>query len=251
MNHATDGLLLAYHDGEIDGPAEAELRDHLAGCAQCTLELDELRYASGEFRAAMAMTDVSAPMLATRAAIAQRGRRVRTGMSGLAKAAMLLLAAAGVLTAIPGSPLRLAVESAWQQLFVQQAPGTDVTPPGTAAAPVPDVRDIRIRPVDGRIRVLIEQPLAIDVLVSLADSDVAIVERSVIGQDVAFRSGPGRVVVSGLERGSLRIVIPRSVAEATIEIDGRTYVSKQDGVLHLASPSGTTQGEQVSFRFER
>jgi anti-sigma factor RsiW len=75
MNHATDGLLLAYHDGEIDGPAEAELRDHLAGCAQCTQELDELRYASGQFGAAMALMDVPAPMLATRSG--HRGSALR------------------------------------------------------------------------------------------------------------------------------------------------------------------------------
>src|SRR5919204_1219229 len=115
MNHATDSLLLAYHDGEIDGSALAELRDHLASCAQCTQELNELRRMSGVLHEALALTDVPAPRVVRPSPAAVPARRRAAwrwlGTKSLARAALFLLAFAGVLTAIPGSPTRRAIES--------------------------------------------------------------------------------------------------------------------------------------------
>ena len=39
MNHAAEGLLLAYLDGEATSAAAAEIEGHLAGCSECRSEL--------------------------------------------------------------------------------------------------------------------------------------------------------------------------------------------------------------------
>src|SRR5690606_6379128 len=101
MDHAAEGTLQAYLDGEIDGATEVALRDHVVACAVCAAELEVLREADRRTGEALALLDVvAAPMLRAQAAIARerRGgmRSLRgIGAASLAKAAMLLLVLAG------------------------------------------------------------------------------------------------------------------------------------------------------------
>jgi len=257
MNHATDSLLLAYHDGEIDGSALAELRDHLASCTQCTQELDELRRLSGVLHEALALTDVPAPATRVQPAAAAAAvsapamtlplsaRRTspwgRLWTSSLAKAALFLLAFTGVLTAIPGSPARK-----WLEGLIDRERAVDTTAP--VDAPVPTPNELSVEPAGGQVRVVVNGARDVDVTVELVDAPKASVEALAAGQEVRLTSASGRAEVSGLKVGTLRIGIPRDVGQATVEANGQVLVRFADGQLQLEGPAGTTRGDQVSFR---
>jgi hypothetical protein len=259
MNHATDSLLLAFHDGEVEGSALAELRDHLASCAQCTHELDELRRMSGVLHEALALIDVPAPAPRVRPASAAAAaaaasftlsspsqRRsaswARLGTSSLAKAALFLLAFAGVLTAFPGSPTRRALEAIARWI---DGPATDEAPaPAIEATP----RELLFEPVDGQARIVVHGAREVDVTVRLVDQPKASVDAIAVGPEVTLTSGSGRAEVSGVATGSLQIGIPRGVRRATVEFDGEVLVRLADGALHLLGKAGNATGEEVSFR---
>ncbi|CAN5692372.1 hypothetical protein BH23GEM9_BH23GEM9_21090 [soil metagenome] len=260
MTHATDGLLQAYLDGEIDSQATAALIDHLAGCASCTAELNALRRVGVSAHEAIGLLTVTPPMLRARAALGSERRTANRrfaniGARGLAKAAMLLLALAGAgAAAIPGSPVRRALEStiarvaqflgAEEQQIADQP--FDVPAEETAAVMVTDAA---VLPANGRVRVVLHTPAAgVDVTVRLVDAARAKVETAVEQPGVRYRTGAGRIEVTGLSAGAVTIDIPVTVPSATIEIDGQVHTYKQGGVLHLSGPAGTDRGTEVRFR---
>jgi hypothetical protein len=260
MTHAHDGLLLAYADGEIDGPAAAELREHLAVCGRCAGELNELQQLSSRAHDALGLLHADAPMLRAQAALAtehggsMRGwRRARLGASGLARAAMLLLALAGAAAAaIPGSPVRRVLETTFARvagLFTSEAeappaPATDVAPVVTL-----ETTSVAIAPADGRVRIVLHAPAgAVDVQVRLVDGSRARLEALTPAPDVRLRSAAGRIEVLGLSAGVVRIEIPRRVASATVEVGGQVYAYKDGQVLRLSGPAGAASGAALEFR---
>lgn len=264
MTHATEGQLVAWMDGEIDDSAAAELSDHLAVCAACAGELSELRRLSASAHAALGLLDASPPMLRARASIAAarvrsgsgRGRRLSwAGLSGFARAAMLVLALAGVATAVvPGSPVRIALEATFARVaeVVQGAPDAEPMPapaPPTEAPAPSETMGMAILPADGRVRVVLHAPAGIvDVHVRLVDERRARVETATAQPDVRLRSAAGRIEVIGLTTGEVRIDIPRTVPLATVEIGGVVHVFKDGGRLQLAGPAGSDGGTAVRFR---
>jgi hypothetical protein len=270
MTHATDGLLQAYLDGEIDSTAEAALREHLAACGACADELHEQDRLSARAHEALGVLDAPAPMLRAQAALharraaapagragQARQRLARFGAGSLARAAILLLVLAGAAAAaVPGSPLRSALENAVArvaQMFTQNGPAqTAPAPapePGQPAAAVLETASMAILPADGSIRVLLHAPSApVDVYVRLVPESRAVVETATPDRSVRLRSGVGRVEVMGLSGGSVVIDIPLSVPNATVEVGGRTYVYKVGAALQLAEPAGRERGAAVSFR---
>jgi hypothetical protein len=265
MTHATEGLLQAYLDDEIGGSAAADLRDHLVACEACAGEMEALRRADRQLSEALALLGgADAPMLRAQAAIASQ-RRVqrstgrwslaRLGAGGLAKAAMLLLALAGAgAAAIPGSPVRRALEGAMErvaQLFNGGTPEQAVAPTSPAEdAPATMESRMGVMPANGRVRVMLHTPTgAVDVTVRLVDERIAEVETSTTSEEgVRFRTGSGRIEVMGLTAGSVTVDIPRTTQGATLEVDGLVYVYKQGNTLQLSGPAGRDRGEQVRFR---
>jgi hypothetical protein len=261
MTHASEGLLIAYVDGEIEGSAAAELRDHLAACEACAGELHELERLSVRAHRLLGAADVAPPMLQARAAIgaartvpARRGLG-RLGLGGLARAAGLVLVLAGVAAAVvPGSPVREVLSITFTRLaqLVQGEPeGVAVPPAAPAEAPVaaPEAMGMAIMPADGRVRVILHAPAGVvDVRVRLVDAARARVETTSDQPDMRLRSAAGRVEVMGLNAGELSIDIPRSVRAATVEVNGRTWVVKAGDQLQLASPAGRDRGAEVRFR---
>ena len=261
MGHAAEGSLQAYLDGELDGTAETELSRHLVACTTCAAELEALRSIHVRAGAALALLDVPAPpVFQARAAVARRqGSRSGTFLSlggrSLAKAAMLLLALAGAgAAAIPGSPVRRAVEDTLARVAQwlgadQEAPVVQVEQP-----PFSD-SDIEVRtdgagvlPANGQVRFVLLAPAEpVDLVVTLSDSDVARVETAMEQSEVSFRTRAGLIQVSGLGRGTVRVMIPRTVPEATVELGGRVLVSKSGSLLRSAAP-GSPTAEEVRLR---
>lgn len=270
MTHATEGLLVAYVDGEIDGAAAAELDGHLAACDQCARELQEMRRLSVRTHEALSLLDAPAPLLRARAALGAERTRVeprrttgwsltRLGARGLARAAMLLLALAGAAAAaVPGSPVRRALETTIarvSQLLNGEpaAPAVPVAPVVEPAAPAYTERSsMAILPASGRVRVVLHAPAGpIDVTVRLVPASRALVETASAEADVRMRSAAGRIEVMGLGAGEVRIDVPAAVPNATVEIGGMVYVYKAGDVLQLSGPAGTGHGGEVRFRVER
>jgi predicted anti-sigma-YlaC factor YlaD len=264
MTHATDGLLLAYVDGEIDGSAEAELNEHLAICTACADELRELERLSAHAHGALAVLDAPVPVLRAQATLAAArranargaGSRRRLGGTALAKAAMLLLALAGVAAAaIPGSPVRRALETTIArvaQLF-DAAPAAEpvVITEVETAVPLTETTSAAIMPADGRVRIVLHPSTGrVDVHVRLVDVSRASVETETTAPEVRLRSAAGRIEVIGLTTGRVRIDIPRQVPSANVEVGGRVYVYKAGERLQLTGPAGDEQGAAVGFRIE-
>jgi hypothetical protein len=282
MTHATDGLLQAFLDGEIDSPAQAELRDHLDQCAACAAEADALEDMSATVHDALGLLATEdAPMMRAQAALAaaRRGgaavqpatadtpavpagatgrlsRMTRLGARSFARAAMLLLALAGAgAAAIPGSPVRRALETTFArvaQFFgASSAPvATDapVVVPGDAPEVVIGSR-MGVLPADGRVRIVLHPPTGeVSITVRLVDGPRAQVETAMDGEGVRFRTGAGRIEVAGLAGGGVVVDIPRTAESATIEIDGLVHVYKRGELLQLSGPAGSGVGEQVRFR---
>jgi hypothetical protein len=275
MTHATEGLLVAYVDGEIDGAAAAELNGHLAACDQCARELQEMRRLSVRTHEALALLDAPVPLLRARAAVgverSQPSRSealrnaaagwslTRLGGRGLARAAMLLLALAGAAAAaVPGSPVRRALETTIArvtQLFNGEsvAPAAPVVPVAEPAAPVYTERSsMAILPAAGRVRIVLHAPSGpLDVTVRLVPAPRAVVETASDDAAVRMRSAAGRIEVMGLGAGEVSIDVPASVPNATVEIGGMVYVYKTGDVLQLSGPAGTDRAGEVRFRVER
>ncbi|CAN5661543.1 hypothetical protein BH23GEM10_BH23GEM10_01830 [soil metagenome] len=268
MSHLTEGSVQTYLDGELDGAAQAELRGHLDSCAPCAADLAALSHFADVAGGALALldTDVTVPVLRARAAIAAerrpavvptRRRRFATlSAAGLSRAAMLLLVLAGAgAAAIPGSPVRRALDATLTrvaQLFVADAPpaAVDEPAPEAPAAEVPVSRDwAAIQAADGRVRVQLHEPAgAIDVVVRLVDGPRANVQTVMEQGDVSFVSGTGRIEVVGLGTGSVVIEIPRTLMSASIQVGGHVHVYKDGETLQLTGPAGAGQGSEVRFR---
>jgi hypothetical protein len=238
MNHATEGQLQASLDGEARSEDLAGVREHLRLCGQCAAELAALRSLNEEAANALALLDVPAP--AVQPALA-RVRQARAAGSGrfassrraLARAAMLVLAAAGVASAaIPGSPVRRWLATAVERMAGVLAPAE--RPAAEAPVPVPvtgSQAGASAAPAQGRVRVLLMDPgEGALVRVLLTDGPRAVV-RADESSGARFSSGAGRVEARGVERGEVVVELPRGALTATVEIDGVVVVSREGDSL--------------------
>jgi hypothetical protein len=273
MTHATEGTLQAYLDGEMGSAAAAELADHLGRCPACAADLRELESAGARFHDAVTLVAAEPPVLRARAALAAAGRPEaavaraeepasrwravsRLGAGSFAKAAMLLLALAGAgAAAIPGSPVRRALETTFARVAQFFAPAVPVAVDPAVHAPAADGETVvtgsrmGVLPSAGQVRVVLETPSAgaLDVTVRLVDEPLAHVATAP-GDGVRFRTGPGRIEATDLPAGAVTIEIPRAAVEAEVEVGGVVYAVKRGSELQLTGPAGAGRGEQVRFR---
>ena len=259
MSHAADGLLQAYLDGEVTGEAEAELREHLSACARCHAELGELRAASSLFSTAAHHLDDVAPAPATEQAWwrlrSRVPRRRLPGAGLLARAAgLVLLVSGGVLALVPDSPLRRLAEE-W---FGGDAPvaAPAVEQPVAPAVPEPELREpsagmpgVTLVPADGRVQLRVwSMAPGATVRVDLVEGERVSVQTEGEAQDVRFRSGSGRIEVMNLGTAHVSIRIPRSLAFASLEVDGRQWLFKDGDQLRLTGPVVQQSENGMVFR---
>ena len=241
MNHAAEGSLQAYLDGELDSVAASALREHLASCDVCADELDELRSLGERAHLAFALVDVHPPMVRAQALINARveeradlRRRVMSaGGFGIAKAAMLLLALAGAGAAIiPGSPLRDAIEGTIARVFGdREIPAQPPAPVPVQEVPPAPLQSFGVAAEQGSVRIILTAPEG-DVIVRVRSTDEALARiESTQQAPLSVSSASGRAELRNISSSTLTISIPRSIPGATIEIDGEVYVSKQNGTL--------------------
>lgn len=246
MSHLDEGALQAYLDDEVEPRHRAAVAEHLIGCLECRDSLESLRSARALFSGAMADLDLGAPAeRAWRVVEPAASDRSRSGGSFVRAAGLVLLLAAAASAAAPGSPVR-----EWLTEFVggAAAPSSEgaeaaasgaieglASPAGVALTEVGDRVVIEVTGLKrGGIR-----------LIETGSSNVS-VRASGGTRDPIFRTGAGRIEVTGGEGGELTVSWPESVNDARLRVDGRLYAARVDGALHvLVDPSAELDGALV------
>lgn len=255
---------MAYLDGELPVRDRSIIEAHLGDCRPCRSEFDELQGMAAEFASAIGLADGAIPMLRARARLQPRiaaGQRpaavVRTGASGLLKAAavVLLIAGAGS-AAIPGTPLNRLVGSMLDRTPAAGTPDAQVPVVGELADPVlatPPAAEQRLPgaefglpPVAGQGRVSINAPTAgATIAVRLVDTTRLIRVAALSADETRFESGEGYVQVFGNTTGVI-VEVPRNLASVTVEVDGRLYFVKDGAQTRVVGPgSESAPGEFV------
>ena len=138
-------LLDAYHDGELDPPARAQVEEHLAACEACAAELARIRAAAEPLRAMRELQPTPQQMTGFRAAVeeaADDGRTMRTAQTLAVMAASVLivgLAWLRVLGPTPSTPVGATVGATpsqpWEYVAMTLLPDPGALPPtGDAVA---------------------------------------------------------------------------------------------------------------------
>ncbi|HEX2189666.1 MAG TPA: zf-HC2 domain-containing protein [Longimicrobiaceae bacterium] len=255
MPHAAEGTLQALLDGELSRAEGAEVERHLETCPACRAEAERLRAASDGLTAALALLDRPA---ATGRALDQLGRRrwrrwvgVDSGQV-LRRAAVLVLGVASLASATPGSPVREWIGELLHGAGAESAPGglaavapvstPDAPPAGEASAAVSVLPDL------GRVRVVVTAPSPdLRIRVRLSDDSYSDVRATGAAAGARFRTGPGRVEVSGAGPGEVEVVLPRSARSATVEVDGRPYFRRDGEGIRLLAPASDSSGSEIVF----
>jgi hypothetical protein len=246
MQHFETGLLQAHLDGELSGPESEQLALHLADCAECRHELEELDAASrlvAEAISALRRPLEPAPTSFRGAATAGASGG---GWAALPRAAVLVLGfAAAASAAAPGSPVRGWLES----LLAPAAPTEELPPAVVENAGGLSETGVSVPVESGTVRIAIDDAArGVVVTTALAAGPRAGVFASGAAASARFTTGPGRIGVHDAPGGELRIEIPATASSASLHVDGRLYVRMEDGMLRFSVPDGTKAGTSVRFR---
>jgi anti-sigma factor RsiW len=251
--HIDEGRLMAYVDGELPETDFDQVGLHLGACLSCRAELSRLTALASEFSAAVA--EVQPP---SRGSLYAPGEtRVRPGWEtlrrALPRAAVFLVGvAAAAAAAVPGSPVRGWLDDA----LAPAAPASDARPaPAAATAPAPTPAleaGVSVEPLDGSVRVVV-RGAAGDVVVhaEIVDGPRAGVYAAGTAASARFGTGPGRIEVSEVAGGELRVELPRAALRATVTVNGEEYLKKEADQLRLAVPAAGRSATAVTFHVKR
>ena len=258
MPHFTEGELQAYLDAEVNAPARDEIAAHLDSCPVCESELETLRGAAGLFAYAVQLADIPTPAFSM-AGLRIRGRAEAAwqlaGFSrrALARAAVLIVSvAAAASAAVPGSPLRRWVESVWRQMTTAEAPEAVPVAPPVAEPAQPSIAEpapgfAAIQPVGGHALVrLIDAAPGMRIRVLLVDSSKVTVTANGAASNAQLGTATGRLDVTGAGPGEVVIQLPHT-ANATVQVNGATYIVKVGGELEFPGPQPDQSGNQLFF----
>ena len=265
--HVDEGRLQAYIDGELPIADRAALESHLATCDACRLELDELRRIGVELHAALVATDMVAGTVSAHRIVSERhaalggapaaandidkrrmrrnalGSSLRLARTGLLKAAALAALLVGAASAaMVDSPLREWLEDAWDRVTGDASSDGDVgtapvAPPVVTPAPVQEPLDgFRFPPADGSAQIALrglDFGAGTEVRVRLIDAPIAAVYAPPGANVQLSRSAGGLdvLVARGTGAGTYVVELPRAVARATVEVNGRVLFRKIDDEL--------------------
>ena len=258
MPHPSDGELLAWIDGELEPASVTRVEDHVGVCAVCRPRSDVLRRESEALSRALVVLDEElsgrsdpGPLPLRAAGGARRHPIRKTGWS-LARAAGLVLVAAGAAAAlVPGSPVRdwidaLVAEPVREALV----PGDDVTPDATPGSErIAGSAGISVVSEAGTVVVkLRDLGHESNVHVRLTDGGRAAVRVEGAAESPRFVTGPGLLEAIGVQKGDIWVELPRSAGEAVVLVDGEVAVRVRDGQLSVFRPMLDSLRGEVVFR---
>ncbi len=244
MEHPADGTLLEWIDGRLPGSLAAPLELHVRGCHGCAAEMERLRRLSAAFDRAVSVLDPAVSVQLAYAAL-QRRRRARwmpAGRRALARAAVLLLAVAGIASAtLPGSPVRR-----WIGERLRGA--ADAREPASAA-PAEPLAGVEILPRDGGVRIVLTNAgEGLQLHVRLADTEYVDVRGTGAAAGARFRTAPGRITVDGARGGAVHVALPRRLLHAAVIVGGRSYLVKEGEQIRVLTAGVDTAGSELVFR---
>ena len=171
---------------------------------------------------------------------ARRGRRewLRAAI------VVVLLGGAAAAAALPASPVRQ---------WLSDVFGSEPTPPAGPAAPVDAPETVLlVEPVDGAVVVAFETP-ATGVRISVRFGGAAELELRASGAAAGaqFRSSAGRITVVNAAAGAVQLTVPNSIARVRLEVDGRVYLTKENGQVRVLAPTADTVGAEIILPITR
>jgi hypothetical protein len=255
MTHLGEGTLQEMLDGELPPGARAGVEAHLASCPACAGQLAELRGLTERASALLGLVEAAPPVLAAQAAFARQrrsGGALVQARRALPRAAVLVLAVAGAAAAavVPGSPVREWVDGlAAPERAAQEAP---VQPAPAAPAPVPveaAPEAVSILAFEGRVRVVVNgssPELRVRArLVPGAKAEVTATGAATTGH---FRTGPGRIELTGAGPGEVVVTLPADADAAFVEVNGRVFAAKEGDRLRSLEPRVAGSATEPVFR---
>lgn len=229
--------IAAFADHEFDPDTEDESQPgrHLAECMDCQARVRNLRELSADTGRLLVLLDTPAPLVTARSVIARAKLR---GPSSRARIGAIVAAAAGIAVAaaaLPPSPLHGAfinILSAVLPAHHQPTARTVAPMQATRAAR----RGVSLIP-DARLDVVLPDEQSAGTLsVGFAGGPSAALSE-INGNDVVYHVSKDRItVVNGHSAGSFTLILPRSLARASIRIGPTLVFSIDAGVTTTLVP---------------
>ena len=263
MTHLDEGQLRALLDDELNEAEAGSARVHLGGCDECSQLLASIGARSVTARQAIAILDVPAPEAGAREAVLTRVRETsssseRPGPSQagawapfhltLKRAAVIVLLLTGLSAALPGSAVRAWMVSGWTvavEMFTGTESGAQPAAELATSGQESDVAGVEFEVTDEPLRIVLAQ----------IESGSLVVVRFVEGTRAAFsgsdvrfrRTADGRFEVTG-GSGTIRIDVPRTVADASLWVNERIYLTVDGDRIAATGPIEAQAPEEISFR---
>jgi anti-sigma factor RsiW len=273
-HHPEEGILLALLDGELSLDEDRAIRAHLAACASCTGDVAALEDSRVRVSVALGGWDPAPRVAAARAALLTRlqeaegtgrgrgappahpaitplsPRPERRRPAGAPRYPAWLRAAAGLLVGVvgvgastlPGSPVRDWWESRGEteEAATAAVAGTVDLPPASSPSEV----GVFVVPEQGQVRIdLAGLPGGALVRVEWMDAGVVGVHAL---DGARFETGPGRVHAV-VERGGVRVELPRDLRGVTLWVNGERYLVEAGGRREILGPGALERGDTLVF----
>lgn len=224
--------------GSAPGGSKGEQVAELAGRGE-EARAEEMDAGSGQHGTAVG--EVVAGLKPQRAA----SRRIGWVRPGLAKAASLvLLFAAAAAAAIPGSPVRAWLTEVVGPRAVVAPTPEPVTEPAVAEPSAPQEVGIQMDPGGGALTVSISGlPPGAEVAVRLVGGIRSWVYAA---EGARFQTRPGAVEAE-VPGQYVRVELARSLALASVHVDGVLYLRKTGDRLELAGPKQDSTDAEIRF----
>ena len=256
MTHLDEGLLRALLDDETTAEEAQTMRAHIAQCGACEAGLASAREAGARTTSLLGALDVAAPTERVKARLGARSlerspaRRPWLRGADLAKAAVLLVGFAGMVTAAvhPASPLRRWLERDSDRVMAV-AP-TQAPEPTVAAVAARDEVGVRVALVSDGVQVsLADVPVGTALEVTWVDAGVdapAAAVYAALGTAFSTSASEGRIEASAVV-GPVRVELPRQATRASLVVDGRIYLEKTGERIDYPGPPALVDGKRVRF----
>jgi hypothetical protein len=236
--HLDDERVQRLLHGELEPAMERQARQHLAGCNDCRLLVDDARAEEDRIFGLLRELDHPLPEADPRVILATtRAPRVR--WERWAAGVLLVVAAGGAAYAAPGSPLPRVLN----RLIAWVAPAQTLSGPAASAdGATPSSAGIAVAPGDRlTIRFVGDRDSAV-AMVSLTDGDEVLV-RAVKGS-AAFTSDVDRLSVQSTGPARFEILIPRSAPSVEI-VAGEHPVFRMDASRVVTETTRDAEGRYL------
>jgi hypothetical protein len=236
--HLDDERVQRLLHGELEPADERLARQHLAGCADCRVVVDDARADEHAIFGLLREVDHPLPDADPRAILAV-GKAPRARWERWAAGFLLVAVAGGAAYAAPGSPLPAVLDRLVGWVTPAQTPSA---PPAPTGGGTPSGAGIAVAPGERlTIRFAGDRDSAV-ATVSLTDGDEVVV-RAVEGS-AAFTSDLDRLSVQSTGRARFEILIPRSAPSVEI-VAGEHPVFRVDASRVVTEAPPDAEGRYV------